>query len=160
MTNLTTQMVAGPVIGSYIANDKGGIANRTKCAAEQFGNNAVTVGSQLLTLGATAATVKTLKNKPQAVQKIAGFMDKVIKKVAPAVRRDVNLVGESGKVFQTFEITHGKFADKLLKMSAKSKVFGALGLAAAGILYFIDHKHTYKMGQIDQKYTDRANIAA
>ncbi len=144
MTNLTTKMVAGPVIGSYISKDKGGFTNKTKCAAEQFGNNAITAGSALLTFGATGATVRALQKRPQAITKIAGAMDKVIKKVAVASKNKTVI----------------KFAKKLLNASAKNKVFGALGLAAAGILYFIDHNHSYKMGQIDQKYTDRANIAA
>lgn len=51
-----------------------------------------------------------------------------------------------------------KFVDKLLKMPGKTKAIALIALPALLAVDYIRSKHLYKMGQIDQKYTDQAKL--
>lgn len=133
MTSYITQMTLGPVGASMVGRDKGDFSNRTKCAGAQV-KNAVT--TSLLAGGASAACVAGglyLAKNPRKLVKIAQFFDKVAGKILP---KSVNLKA----------------------ISKMSKVGIVLGLPVLALGSFIGGRHTYKMGQIDQKYTDRATL--
>lgn len=49
-----------------------------------------------------------------------------------------------------------KNIEKLAKTSGRQKLLGALVLGSLGLLMHVGQKHAYKAGQIDQKYTDKA----
>ena len=159
MTSYLTQRVWGPVISPYFADDKGGFVNKTKCAGEQLKNN-VSFALQAGLAGAgTVATAKVVAKNAKLTSKIAKAFDAVVKKLAPVTKHNIELVGESGKIFKTFELSRGKLAEKLLNLPGKAKAIGIIAAAGLTLLSYIGCKGIYKMGQIDQKYTDRAKIA-
>ena len=47
---------------------------------------------------------------------------------------------------------------KLSRVPMKSKIVYPIVLAASALVGYITHKHIYKAGQIDQKYTDKAKL--
>lgn len=140
MTSFSTQTVCGPVIGSLVAKDKGDVSNRTKCAGAQLVNNAKTLGQTALVGGGVYAAARTFAKHPnsKAVKTGAKIFDKII---------NVTKLPKSNK-----------FVDKLLKMPGKAKALAIIALPALLAVDYIRSKHLYKMGQIDQKYTDQAKI--
>ncbi len=70
---------------------------------------------------------------PRRLVKIAQTFDKVAKKILP---KNVNLKN----------------------ISKKSKIAMVIGLPLLAISSYISGRHLYKMGQIDQKYTDQAKL--
>lgn len=49
-----------------------------------------------------------------------------------------------------------KGATALSKTSGRQKVLGAIILTGLGLFTYVQKKHSYQAGQIDQKYTDKA----
>lgn len=140
MTSFSTQAVCGPVIGSLVATDKGDVSNRTKCAGAQIVNNAKTMGQAALVGGGLYAAARTFKKAPNSKVVHAGA--KVFNKIIDVIKLPKS----------------NRFVDKLLKMPNSAKAFGLVALPALMLLNYIGAKHLYKMGQIDQKYTDQAKI--
>lgn len=134
MTSYITQATCGPVIGSMVGIDKGDFTNRTKCAGAQLKNSLTTGVAAMATGVACGAGIKYATKSPRRLVKIAQFFDKVANKILP---KNVNLKA----------------------LSKKSKVAIVLGLPVLAISSFISGRHLYKMGQIDQKYTDKAKLA-
>lgn len=133
MTSFTTQAIAGPVISSMVTSDKGDFSNRTKCAGAQLKNN-LTTGLTSVAVGVTAGTgIRYAAKSPRRLVKIAQAFDKIAKKILP---KNANLK----------------------KLNNRSKVALAIGLPLMAISSFISGRHLYKMGQIDQKYTDKAKV--
>ena len=130
-------MAISPVIGTMVSNDKGDFSNRVKCAGEQAWNNLKHNGANTaLILGGAVATKKILQS-PNATAKVVKLFDKgakVVAKFAP------------------------KISEKLLKMPGKFKVLGLIAAPIAAAVTYIASKALYNMGQIDQKYTDKAKI--
>ena len=136
MTSYLTQNLCGPVISPYIANDKGGFVNRTKCAGEQLRND-VTSSLKYALVGATGyGALKVIAKKPSVAKTIIKNMNKLIQKIP-------------------FE----NLSKKLLNLSGKAKLIGLVTVPTLLALSSISHKYAYQAGQIDQKYTDRAKIA-
>ena len=133
MTSFTTQTIAGPVISSMVTSDKGDFSNRTKCAGAQLKNN-LTTGLTSGAVGVAAGTgILYASKNPRRLVKIAQAFDKIAKKILP---KNVNLK----------------------KLNNRSKVAMAIGLPLMVISSFISGRHLYKMGQIDQKYSDQAKL--
>lgn len=133
MTSFTTQAIGGPVISSMVTSDKGDFSNRTKCAGAQL-KNSLTAGLTSVAVGVAAGTgIRYAAKNPRRLVKIAQAFDKIAKKILP---KDVNLK----------------------KIGNKSKVAMAIGLPLMAISSFISSRYLYKMGQIDQKYTDKAKV--
>lgn len=133
MTSFMAQSIGGPVIGSIVGTDKGDFSNRTKCAGAQLKNN-LTTGLTSATVGVAAgAGILYATKSPRRLVKIAQTFDKVAKKILP---KNVNLKN----------------------ISKKSKIAMVIGLPLLAISSYISGRHLYKMGQIDQKYTDQAKL--
>ena len=158
MTNYITQAACGPVIGSVVSSDKGDIANRTKCAGAQLKNNVATLAQDVVVIGGAAGAGALINKNAKLSAKVTKFFDKVVNKLMPGRKRDITLFGTGGKPFKTFEIRQSKLAQKLLNMVPKGKIALAVALPALMAVSFISGKHLYKMGQIDQKYTDKAEL--
>ncbi len=118
---------------------KGSFTNRLDCAKETWKNDAKLM---LTTVAPTAAVATAAVLKPSILTKAAQYVGKGLTKV----------LGKLGP-----KITANGLVQKILKNPTKA---GGIGLIAAGALYVIDAltKHSYKAGQIDQKYTDAAAI--
>ena len=135
MTNFSTNAVAGPVIGSLVSKDKGDFSNRTKCAGSQLKNNVVTMLQLGAVGGAAVGTTKVISKSSKATLAVGKFFDKIVSK-----------------------LPNCKFTDKLMKLPGKAKIAALVALPALLLVGYIRDKYIYKMGQIDQKYTDKVQI--
>ncbi len=148
MTNYFTSAVAGPVYGSMLSKDKGDFSNRAQCAGAQIGNTVKTAAQDAVVIGGMVAGGK-------AIQKSKGFTNG-INKMLTSVLKPFKNNSKLNIVVTEFKT---KVAPKLKSLSAPqlraAAVIGGLGALALG---YIHNKHIYKMGQIDQKYTDKAKI--
>jgi len=140
MTNFSTQLVAGPVIGSMVSG-KGDVSNRTKCAGAQLKNNAATLLQFASVTGAGAGTVALARSyKFRGVAKpFVKVFDKIISKFPK-------------------EGSMARIAEKLTHLPGWAKTAALVAIPVLAAVGYIRDKHIYKMGQIDQKYTDKAEI--
>lgn len=131
---MTSMYYASPVY-SMVDRSKGSMTNRFDCAKEHAKNNFICTTK--LSLAGAGATVLAY-TKPNFAVRAAKFIGQGAAKVATKL-------GGKG------------LGAKILKNPTK---FGAAGMIAAGALWALNTicKHTYKSGQIDQKYTDAAKI--
>lgn len=166
MTNFAVQSTVGPVISSLASKDKGSMGNKVDCAGAQLKNNAVTgLQAGAVTAGAAGGIYGIAKN-----EKLARGAAKIFDS---AMNGFGKLIGKKDFAKEVNSKIQKNLAKKLVKNNAnfspemlktvtnairKSK--GALLIAAATlpVLNYISHKHSYKMGQIDQKYTDKAKL--
>ena len=51
-----------------------------------------------------------------------------------------------------------KVIDKIAKTSGRPKILAGILLSGLALLTYVQNKHSYKAGQIDQKYTDKAQL--
>lgn len=140
MTNFAVQSTLGAV-SPLVSKDKGSFGNRMNCAGEHMKNNLVsnvqTAGVALVGGGAVYGLKKT--------NAAANFIGKGIDKAITFVAKKTNTINSS--VIQ-----------KALNASPKAKALSAVLALGTIALGYITHKHAYKAGQIDQKYTDRAKM--
>ena len=114
----------------YYSNEKGDIANRIQCAAEQTKNATVTGIQAGAVIGATTALGYIAKKCP----KVAEFLGKGIGKA--------------------LELLPGKTKIISAVKNASPKTLAP----AAALLSYVLSKGIYQTGQIDQKYTDAAKV--
>ncbi len=134
MTAFITQATFGPVIGSMVSGDKGNFSNRTKCAGSQLVNNLSTTAQGAAVFGGGYLATKAIAKSPKAMSTVVKVFDKVVSK-----------------------LPQSKVA-KLLNLPGRTKLLAFAALPAILLLNYIAGKHIYKMGQIDQKYTDKAKL--
>ena len=148
MTDFATHAVLGGPVASMVAKDKGDISNRAQCAKEQLVNNVKTLAADTVVLsgvgGATALAVK----KPNKLAKIYD-----------GIRNSMNFHRADGK----FDKVKNYIDDIMRKCKTpKAKAAALLAtfvvLPAMGLISYINHRHSYREGQIDQKYTDKARL--
>ena len=150
MTNYVTQNVCGPVVGSLVGSDKGDLSNRAKCAGAQLKNNIATLAQDTVVIGGAAGGIAlAAKNK-----KFANI-------IANGVRKVANFFKPLGKQIKktTMSIPFKRALVKFKNLPGASKIaIGGIATLGMAALSFIGCKHIYKMGQIDQKYTDKAKL--
>ena len=148
MTNYVTSAVAGPVYGPMLSKDKGDFSNRVQCTGAQIGNTIQTAAQDAVVIGGMVAGGK-------AIQKSKGFTNALDKMFNTALKPFKN----NPRMRVAVNEFKAKVLPKLKSLSAPqlraAAVVGGLGALALG---YIHNKHIYKMGQIDQKYTDKAKI--
>ena len=161
MTNFAIQSTVGPVISSLASKDKGTMGNKVDCAGAQLKNNVVTgLQAGAVAAGAAGGVYGVAKNA-----KLARGAAKVFDSIMNGFGK---LIGEKdfaqkiNNLAKNLVKDNANFGPEMLKKvtDAIRKSKGALLVAAATlpILSYISHKHSYKMGQIDQKYTDKAQL--
>lgn len=141
MTNYLTQQVTGPVISPFISKDKGDFSNRANCAGAQLKNYAQTLVQDVVVLGGIgAAGREALKGGKfsRAMLKITDTSLNIAKKIAKKI--GLNSGSGSGS------------------LPAKFKVLAPIVAVGGLALSYVTGKYIYKMGQIDQKYTDKATL--
>lgn len=128
---------------SMVDSTKGSFSNRAECAKEHFKNN-VGYAAKSVALGAgTGAVAYGVFKNPKLVDKAA-------------VKTGDFLVKFANKLAKT------KYFSKLGNFNFNKIKLGKAGLLALAITTFtaicnhLAATHTYKSGQIDQKYTDVA----
>lgn len=139
MTNFSTQMLS-PVISPLVSKDKGDVSNRFNCAGSQLANNAKVVLADTVVLGGVASCAK-------AVQKDKKFA-KAMAKCTQSFANFLNKHGFNG------------IGSKLKRIPIKTKALAPIVALASLAVGYITSNGLYKMGQIDQKYTDKAKIEA
>lgn len=166
MTNFTTQLVAGPVVSSFASKDKGSFGNKMNCAGAQMKNNLIT-GLQATAvagaaIGTTAAAVKyntVGTTLARAFDKAANALGKLVgtKDLAGKINKKLAKLISKGVTKDNANLTPEKL--KSLTKGLKGFKAGALISAIAlPVISNITNKHFYKMGQIDQKYTNKAKL--
>ena len=143
MANYSTVIFPGRVVTPLVDPNKGSITNRLDCAGEQFKNHTI----NLLQGTAVAGTAAGVTYAAYKNEKVANGVIKGLK----AVRNVMNKNKYTGKV--------AGWITKALSSMPKAGKIGVIAAAIAlPVLSYIDHKDSYKAGQIDQKYTDKAAV--
>lgn len=172
MTNFAVQSTLGAV-APLVSKDKGSAGNRIDCAGSQIKNNATTALQTVAVggaaVGATRVVVRdTLAFSPitKGLTKTFDSAMKLIGKIAkkPDLSQKVTeYLNSMAKKIQKANIPHSqntivKVFDKSKMMTSRFKAAAVIAAVLLPTLGYIAHKHSYKAGQIDQKYTDKAQI--
>lgn len=147
MTSFPMQIATTPVLSPLLSKEKGTMGNRLDCSVDQTKNFIATtakVGVGAGVVGGAVWAMNKYGNK-KAVESIIKGGGSVV---------DASLNGLK-KLFKGPKVK--EFADKLISLSSKNKTAGALALIALPIITYVGAKGFYKMGQIDQQYTDKAH---
>lgn len=173
MTNVSLPVVR--TVAPLVSKDKGSIGNRLDCAGQQLKNDVVTLAETGATVGGAAlATTGIAKSN-----KVASFFGKVYDrctklcgmvfgKRAKNIANKLNnkLYSISDKLLNSLDKTvsvatkgvSGFLKNRISAFQIVNKIkgFGIVSAITLPLLAYIQHKGSYKAGQIDQKYTDRA----
>ncbi len=133
--------------GTNLALGKGSLGNRIDYATEQT-KNAVGGGLKSAAAGTAVAGTTLVAMNSKTVNNV---VDKL-----------VDVVKNSDK-FKELAPKAGEFlkdvADGIKSLPTSTKIIAGAGIALAGIVgHFIDTQTAFKAGQIDQKYTDKAQL--
>lgn len=139
----STSAVFIPVTTAVFDKHKGMVNNRMSCAGEQIKNKVSGVAQSTALAGSVAGLT-------YAAHK-SDFAAKTVMKGLKLVQGLMNKNKYTGKVASAI-------TKALSGFSRTTKIGAALTLAALPILYVIGQKHTFRAGQIDQEYTDRAAV--
>lgn len=126
-------------------------ADRIKCRSEQikvleFGQRQATVA----TVAVGGATLAAMKSKA---------VNNIVNKALQSAKNVITKF-KGGETFKKALPTLQKFANKFKVLPNSAKAIAAAGVAVAGIAtHLINHKTSFKQGQIEQKYNDKAAIA-
>lgn len=143
MTNFSTQMVAGSAVTPFFSKEKGSMGNRFDCAGSQIVNTVKTTAQLGLVGGAAGGILYGVNKSP----KFANAITKGLKAFQNLMQKN------------KFTSKAANFITNALKNISKNGKIGVITAAIAlPIVSYITHKHSYKMGQIDQKYTDKAKF--
>ena len=143
MAIVTSLVAPNYSAGVLFDSKKGSIENRLECGAEHIKNNAQAALKTAL-VGTTAAGLTYAVHKNA---KAAQYAQKGMKAVQGLLNKN-----------KTGAKVAGKIAHFLSKFSTAGKVGVITAAIALPILAYINNQHTYKAGQIDQKYNDRAAV--
>ncbi len=135
MTSYEVQCMASPSLNPLFAKDKGDIANRVRCSYAQTKNSVVTLAKAGVVVGGASAIAYAAKKSPK-IAEVIGKGIGVLTKMLP-----------SGKIFNVIK-----------NASPKAKFAAAVIGTASTALAYIFGKGIYRMGQIDQQYTDSAKV--
>ncbi len=140
-------MVIYPNPSVMATQDKGSFGNKINCAGEHILNTAVgglktaavLGGGGLLTYGlAKSSIVNRFIEETYSKLKSTKLYDKFLSKGVDFINKGIN---------------------KFKALPKAGKIIAVAGSAlTAMVAQHIINKHTFKAGQIDQKYTDRANM--
>lgn len=153
-----------------VSKEKGSIGNRLDCAGQQLKNDVVTLAQTGATVGGAALAGAGISKSDKVANAFAKTYDKGVKLLekafgpkvgnrAHALEQKLNdIVGTylNGQTKTTANTKNVKGAILSGGVVKKIKGFAALTAITLPVLAYITHKGSYKSGQIDQKYTDRA----
>ncbi len=173
MTNYVAHVALGPAVSSMVAKDKGDVSNRANCAKEQLGNNIKTLAADTVVLSSVGgAAVLADKNANKLEKLFDNIVNKFnLKRKPPRSRAEKTIDGFSKTVNKSKLIKKPTFKsrmrDNIINLVEKCKTPKAkaaalfatfVALPAMGLISYINHRHSYREGQIDQKYTDKAKL--
>ena len=170
MTDFATQQLVGPVISPLVSKDQGDFSNRVSCAGEQLKNNVKTIAADTVVIGGTAAGIAATKDKGLAkflakpLEFVGNELSKMTKAVFPEYSKDIkvksiDIILKESKIKEVPTVL-SKLGDKIKKMPTRHKAIALVAGLGLTALTYIGQKYLYIMGQIDQKYTDKAKLKA
>ena len=171
MTNFAVQTTLGAA-APLVSKNKGSLGNRMDCAGEHIKNTATaTVQSAavgVVACGAARAVANNMsglygagpaywitKNLSKGFDAAMNVVGKIIKKPDFAAKTTAGIEGFLAKFAPTS--TNGA-AVKTISKAPGVKALAVIASIALPVLAYIKHNHSYKAGQIDQKYTDKAQL--
>lgn len=180
MTNFAVQSMVGPVIGSLASKDKGSAGNRADCAGQHIKNNVVTMAQGGLAGAAALGGGYVVAHNAKATDILAKGTDKALDLFQKTVKRfskskPTAIPTKFANQGKNIKVITGAFSDTACTLSSKVnqmfaklniqpdtakklKALAPIALVATALTSYISNKHNYKMGQIDQKYTDKAQV--
>lgn len=158
---MTVGMATIHAANTMIADDKGSLVNRTKCAGEHFKNDIkYGLSKTALAVAGTGLGYAAYKN-PAACVKVAGKAGQGVATLGKWIGK-LNLSKyKFGKPLAKAANALEKFGAKVIEKSQKYGKVGVLAAVAGATLLGITHfctKQAYNAGKIDQKYIDNAKI--
>lgn len=165
MTNFAVQTTLGAA-APLVSKNKGSIGNRMDCAGEHIKNTATaTVQSAAVgvaTYGATRAVANNMSGLYGLTKTLAKGFDAAMDVIGKIIKKP-DLAAKTTARIENFL---SKFAPKPVNGQAIKTISKAPGVKALAViasialpvLAYIQHNHSYKAGQIDQKYTDKAQL--
>ena len=145
MSDYASYLALRPTGSALLGKDKGDISNRLKCAGEQTVNTAKAVAKGGTILGATTLAGYGFYKSAKA----ASFAAKIFNKIGKSA---YNLLGMNNIKFLE------KAAKTINKLPPTAKAIGLVTLPALIAILHINNKMLCQAGQIDQKYSDKANM--
>ena len=174
MTSFETQAMLGTTLSPLVAVDKGDVVNRVQCSASQTGNALKHLAADCVVIGGVYAGARATANKGIAkflakpvtyvanMCKNAGSLGKLITnadiKALPNKTINDKIFKGMVKLGKSVALIYEKIGKSLGKLSTRNKAIGLIVVAGALALNYINQRASYKAGQIDQKYTDKAQI--
>ena len=143
MTNLSVNLpLTYPIGTAMLGRDKGSFGNRVDCAGAHLKNELIFGVRQAAVIATAGVGTVVLAKKPALITKIVTFASTATKNLAnkPFVKNTIEKVATK----------LGVAAPNLLKAG------GIMALVALPLLAGLAVRRAFKRGQIDQKYTDRA----
>ena len=133
--------------GANLALGKGSLGNRIDYANEQTKNAALGALKSAAAGTVVAGTTLVATKSKTANEIVTEFVD-VIKNTD----KFKELAPKAGEFLKSV-------ADKVKSLPTSTKIIAGTGIVLAGIVgRFIDTQTAFKAGQIDQKYTDKAQL--
>ncbi len=142
MTSFATQAILGPTIASLASREKGSFGNRADCAGAHLKNGLVTTAQTGLAAAAVGGTAYAVAKN--------GNVAKVFAKPVTSI---VDMFQKSIKSPKANAILK-----KINNLPGKTKALGLIAAVGLTVLGYVGKNGIYKMGQIDQKYTDKAKM--
>ena len=141
MTDFAVQCVTTPMLSPFVSSDKGDIASRLQCSAEQTKNAAATLVKGGTVAGGAGLLLYLGKKCPKVAEVLGKGLDKVLDLLP------------NGKIVGTLKVAS-------IFASPKAKITALVLPPAVALVSCIVGNGIYKSGQIDQKYTDAAKVEA
>lgn len=163
LKNLLPKGKPASKIATTLSPETSKIAKAAKEAAEVFHANNIINNVEKIKKAATGTAHAERQAMYEKLFKGVGeTVEKATTKTPEFLTKAKNVIKDTAKGItkDTKSITK-KFPnllEKISKLSPKTKALAVVLGAGAVALGHINHKHYYKMGQIDQKYTDRATV--
>lgn len=173
-------VVIGGTAAGIVATKNKGVANLLSKPVQVLGN-VLSKMTKKISFNDTSNSLKDVINNNIVTaglsNKSAAESAKVFIENGPVLKRSSNLIrkmkfaenlnknfpGLTNKVkFSTKEVPtiFSKLGNTIKNMPTKYKAMALVVAAGLAALTYIGHKHIYKAGQIDQKYTDKAKLKA
>ena len=175
-------IMSGPML-TFVDGSKGDFSNRMQCSKEHIKNNleygVKGTAAGLVTAGATMAAVNPAFTNnvvrvtgsaigakiASAAKTVSGKTPEGVKKAFKTASEKISNFAPKGGIKEGIKKVTSKIPNikvpqfvKNIKLPGKAKILGAIAVAGAAAFTYFTAKYYHKKGQIDQKYTDMANI--
>lgn len=165
MTNFAVQSTLGAA-APLVSKEKGSFGNRMDCAGAHIKNNAVSTLEAAAVGGTAYGAARIVAADKYGFNVLTKGLNKAVNNILKLIGKITKNPDFAEKTIKEFEDIArksqmpkgGKIAKSFGTMSARFKALGLIAAIALPTIGYIAHNHSYKAGQIDQKYTDKAKF--